>query len=212
MSLLSYRLRPVPWLPMCAVSGGWAAAVVLLGPSLGPRGMFQMLEGLGLLMGIEASFTLSSEVDPPRVLLETTPKPYLSTVMIRLGAWLAVGHLALAAVSIALNGRWAFRFGTMMIGSVPALLFASGLALVLAALFGSYTGGAMCIGALGLMVVAQASLKSMPLELLDIPGTRSWRIDRVWILAFAFAYFMVGIWLLNTQRNRRSPRWTQVFD
>ena len=174
--------------------------------------MFRMLEGLGLLMGIEASFTLSSEVDPPRVLLETTPKPYLSTVTIRLASWLAVGHLALAAVSIALNGRWAFRFGTLMIGSVPALLFASGLALVFAALFGSYTGGAVGLGALGLMVVAQASLKSLPLRLLDTPEARSWRTDRVWILGCAFALALVGIWLLHTQPNRTNPRWTQVLD
>lgn len=212
MNLLRYRLRPVPWLPMCAVSGGWAAAVVLLGPSLGPKGMFRMLEGLGLLMGIEASFTLSSEIDPPRMLLETTPKPYLSTVTVRLVSWLAIGHLALAAVSIALNGRWAFRFGTLMLGSVPALLFGSGLALVCTALFGSYTGGAVGFGALGLMLVAQASLQSLPLGLLDIPDVRSWRTDRVWILGFAFALLLVGIWLIRTQPNRTNPRWTQVLD
>ena len=87
MRLFWYRLRPVSWPVLATVSVLWLLVIDLAGPRLGPVVIVYATRAAGALVGIQAAFLVSSEVDPPHPLLQGAPVPYWRTAALRLVLW-----------------------------------------------------------------------------------------------------------------------------
>ncbi len=141
MRLFWYRLRPVSWPVLATVSVLWLLVIDLAGPRLGPVVIVYATRAAGALVGIQAAFLVSSEVDPPHPLLQGAPVPYWRTAAVRLVLWavlmasalvLVVSHIGAGPVGRELFYDSGLRFGPsaphLAETAVAAFVLATGLA------------------------------------------------------------------------------------
>ena len=161
MRLFWYRLRPVSWPVLVVVSSLWLLAIDLAGPRLGSVDIVHATRAAGALVGIQAAFLVSSEVDPPHPLLQGAPVPYWRTAASRLVLWvvimagvlvLVVSHIGADQVGHELSFETHLRVTTsaseLAETAVAAFVLATGLAYCLATVLGSLLGAAIGLGAL----------------------------------------------------------------
>ncbi len=183
MRLLFYRLRPVSWSVLVVASSLWLLTIDLAGPRLGPVDLVYATRAAGALVGIQAAFLVSSEVDPPHSLLQGAPVPYWRTAASRLVLWvvimagvlvLVVSHIGTGQVGHELSFETHLRVTTnaseLAETAVAAFVLATGLAYGLATVLGSLLGAAIGLGVLavaGAMYFGQSgSLLSGALDVL----------------------------------------------
>lgn len=161
MRLFWYRLRPVSWPVLATVSVLWLLVIDLAGPRLGPVVIVYATRAAGALVGIQAAFLVSSEVDPPHPLLQGAPVPYWRTAALRLVLWavlmasalvLVVSHIGAGPVGRELFYDSGLRFGPsaphLAETAVAAFVLATGLAYCLATVLGSLLGASIGLGVL----------------------------------------------------------------
>jgi hypothetical protein len=153
MTLLWYRLRPVPWPVVLVISTAWLVATDHFGPRLGPGSAGTLLNVAAGVLGVQAAWFVSEDVDPPARLLVTTPLGYWRLPALRLALWSAVGVAGMWAAI----GNWPDPLprGTG-VGAAAAFVLASGAALLLASLLGSHLGGGLAIVGLSAAAVIVA--------------------------------------------------------
>jgi hypothetical protein len=159
--LFWYRLRPVSWPVLAVASSLWLLAIDVAGPRLGPFDLVYATKAAGALVGIQAAFLVSSEVDPPHPLLQGAPVPYWRTAASRLVLWivitagvlvLVVSHIGAGQVGHELSSEAHLRVTTsaseLAEAAVAAFVLATGLAYCLATVLGSLLGTAIGLGVL----------------------------------------------------------------
>jgi hypothetical protein len=161
MRLFWYRLRPVSWPVLAVVSSLWLLAIDVAGPRLGPFDLVYATKAAGALVGIQAAFLVSSEVDPSHSLLQGAPVPYWRTAASRLFLWvvvmagvlvLVVSHIGAGPVGRQLSFETHLRVTTnasqLAEAAVATFVLATGLAYCLATVLGSFLGAAIGLGVL----------------------------------------------------------------
>ncbi len=163
MRLLWYRFRPVSWPVLAVVSSLWLLAIDVAGPRLGTVGLVYATKSAGALVGIQAAFLVSSEVDPPHSLLQAAPVAYWRTAASSQVLWvvimagvlvLVVSHIGAGQVGRQLlfesHLRVDMSASRLAEAAVAAFVLATGLAYCLATVFGSLLGAAIGLGVLAL--------------------------------------------------------------
>jgi len=162
--LLWYRLRPVSWPVLAVISSLWLLAIDLAGPRLGPVDVVYATRAAGALIGIQAAFLVSSEVDPPHPILQGAPVPYWRTAASRLILWvvimagvlaLVVSHIGVGQVGHELSLEAHLRVTTgaseLAEAAVAAFVLTTGLAFCLATVLGSLHAVAIGLGVLAVV-------------------------------------------------------------
>jgi hypothetical protein len=179
MTLLRYRLRPVPWVPLVGLSAAWLVAAGLVAPASGQITLFYLIQSNGLLIGLGASFLVSSEVDGAEPILQASPIPFWRTPAQRLALWLTIGTLALLAVAWLRRNTLGLSAAHLWQGAVPDLILVAGLCFLGASLAGSYIGGGASLAAVVVMAMAGRTFPSFPIRVLDLPPDPSFTLRQV---------------------------------
>ena len=159
MTLLHYRLRPIPSLLM----GGTAACWLLLTDHFGPR--FGVGTEIDLLqVAVQSSECSLPGSSPTTSIRQQRCSPrrrrtYRRAVAVRVMIWLALSAIALSVTAQYWPG------GTprpVVEAALSALVLAAGVSLTTGARLGSHLGGAVAIGILLVAAVLVASIHSGP--------------------------------------------------
>jgi hypothetical protein len=157
MTLLHYRLRPIPWLLMGGTAACWLALTDHFGPRFGVGTETDLMQVAGAVLGVQSAWLVSDDVDPAVTLLTSTPRTYRRAVAVRVMIWLALSTVALAVTEQYWPG------GTprpVVEAALGVLGLAAGVSLTTGAWLGSHLGGAVAIGILLVAGVLVASIRS----------------------------------------------------
>jgi hypothetical protein len=140
---------------MTVISAAWLIVTEHFGPRFGVGNAGSLLKVAAGVLGVQAAWVVSEDIDPPARLLASTPLGYWRLPAVRLALWsaLCVGGLW------ATIGQWPSALpGGMTLAIVAVFVLASGTALLLAGWAGSHAGGGLAIAVLASAGVIAAGL------------------------------------------------------
>jgi hypothetical protein len=140
---------------MVLISAGWLIVTQHFGPRFGVGNAGNLMKVAAGVLGVQAAWLVSEDIDPPADLIGSTPLGYWRLPAVRLALWsmLCVGGLW------ATIGQWPTALpGGTLFSTAAVLVLASGIALLLAACAGSHTGGGLAIAVLSAGGVIAAGL------------------------------------------------------
>jgi hypothetical protein len=152
MTMLRYRLRPIPWPLLGAIAACWLAVTDRFGPRFGASTDIDFMQVAAAVLGVQFAWLVSDDVDPPLTLLVTTPRTYRRAAAQRVLIWLVISTGALIVTAQYWPG------GTprpVLEAALAVLVLAAGVSFTTAAWLGSHLGGAVALGVLltgGLLV------------------------------------------------------------
>ena len=201
MTLLSYRLRPLPIALLVALSGMMLAATWWLAPRLGPEETLRWLQFVALLMGLATAFTVSRDVDAPEPVLAGAPHPFWRTPATRAALWLTCSWAVVGVMGGILEAHAAdsVPLGDAVSLAHADLVFVAGIAFVVAIRLGSFFGGAAALTAIGVCGVAQMLWAGWPLRVVDPAGAPYWQDTRTWLLATGTTCLALGLLYLRAR-------------
>jgi hypothetical protein len=211
MTLLAYRLRPLPIALLVALPVMMLAATWWLAPRLGPEETLRWLQFGALLMGLATAFTVSRDVDAPEQILVGAPHPFWRTPATRAALWLtcAWADVGLMGGVVDARGADSVPLGDAVSLAHADLVFVAGIAFVVAIRLGSFFGGAAALTAIGACGVAQRLWAGWPLRVVDPVGAPHWEDTRTWLLATGATCLGVGLLYLRGRglslRRRAKP-------
>ena len=176
MTLLRYRLRPVPWLLLGAIAACWLAVTDHFGPRFGASTEIDLMQVAAAVLGLQSAWLVSDDVDPPLTLLATTPRTYRRAAALRTLVWLTLstGALTLTAQYWPGGTPWPVLEATLAV-----LVLAAGVSLTTAAWLGSHLGGAVALGVLlvaGLFVAGVHTGRAVATSSSDPAAHAAWEL------------------------------------
>ena len=192
MTLLHYRLRPIPSLLMGGTAACWLLLTDHFGPRFGVGTEIDLLQVAGAVLGVQSAWLVSDDVDPPATLLTSTPRTYRRAVGVRVMIWLALSAIALSVTAQYWPG------GTprpVVEAALSVLVLAAGVSLTTGARLGSHLGGAVAIGILLVAGVLVASIHSGPTVASASPDSA---VHAAWELGIGLV--LIGATLVRLQR------------
>lgn len=193
MTLLAYRLRPLPGavltgLPIVLLTAAW-----WLSPSLGANEAIRFVHFTAVPLGLAAAFTVSRDIDAPEPVLASAPHPYWRTPALRASLWVIAAGTIVGLIGEVVDARVLDPLPMeAAVGFAGAnLIFVGGLAFVFSIRWGSFIGGASALVGLVMFAAAQRMWHRWPLRILDTVGMPRWQQTRAWLL-FAGVTFIVG--------------------
>jgi hypothetical protein len=141
------------------------------------------------------------EVDPPLAVLQSTPVSYRRAAALRLTAWTVAAFIALAAVGHHAAAQQDLHLVPVVTSGICAYLLASAVSFLLAMLLGSYVGGGVALGALGLLTVLGRAWHGDPLQLLAAPPMRFRPAEQLAPALIGFILAGLAFYLLSPGRR-----------
>jgi hypothetical protein len=196
MTVLWYRLRPVPWPLLVLLGAVWAIATAWAGPGMGELAGARSVQACGLVLGLGGAFLVSAETDPPQPILRSVPVGYWRAVAVRIAAWAVIGLAVLALLAERTAPREQLKVAPVFMAAAATYLLAVAASVLLATMAGSYVGGCLALVGLAGLALAGDSWRSDPVPLLTVPGASVSHAD---YRAAALAAVLAGLafWLLG---------------
>jgi hypothetical protein len=201
MTLLAYRLRPLPGavlggLPIVLVSGTW-----WLAPLWGTSEAIRVIQVGAVLLGVVAAFTVSRDVDAPEPVLAGTPHPFWRTPAVRAALWLTGAWGVVSLLGEVIDERVVEPFAVSSGVSLAHadLVFVAGLAFVVAIRAGSFIGGAAALVGLLVCTIIQRLWIDWPLRVLDPVGAPHWEDTRTLLTITGLSCFVLGFLYLRAR-------------
>jgi hypothetical protein len=193
VTLLAYRLRPLPVVVLTGLPIVLLAAAWWVGPRLGAAEASRLPQFVAVLLGLMTAFSVSRNVDAPEPVLAAAPHPYWRTPGLRVALWLIAAGVVVRLIVDVIEARASIPVPVEALISVAHadLLLVAGLSFVLSVRWGSLMGGAAALIGLVVFAVAQGVWRDWPLRVLDTVGMPRWQQTRAWLL-FAGATCVVG--------------------
>jgi hypothetical protein len=193
VTLLGYRLRPLPGAVMAGLPVVLLVAAWLVAPQLGASEAIKLLQFTAVPLGLMAAFTVSGDVDVPDPVLAAAPHPYWRTPALRVLLWFIAAGTVVGVIGAVIDARvlepW--PVDTAVEFARADLVLVAGLAFVFSIRWGSFVGGASALIGLLMCGVAQRLWRDWPLRVLDTVGMPGWEQTRAWLL-FAGATCVAG--------------------
>ena len=201
MTLLAYRLRPLPGavltgLPVVLLVAAWFAA-----PRVGASGAIRLLQFSAIPLGLAAAFTVSRDIDPPEPVLAAAPLPYWRTPALRIVLWFLATTIVVGLIGQVLDARIPTPLPDAAAAEVARanLVLVAGLSFLLSIRGGSFIGGALALGGLAVCAIGQRVWVDWPLRVLDTVGAARWEETRAWLIVVGATFVLGGLFYL---RNR----------
>jgi hypothetical protein len=201
VTLLGYRLRPLPGAVLAGLPFVLLAAAWWLPPRLGASGAIKLLQFTAVPLGLPAAFTVSNDVDAPDPVLAAAPHPYWRTPALRVLLWFVAAGTVVGLIGAVIDTR--------VLGPLPVdaavglarahLVLVAGLAFALSIRWGSFIGGASALIGLVAFALAQRLWRNWPLRVLDTVGMPGWEQTRSWLLFTGATGFVAGALYLRAR-------------
>jgi hypothetical protein len=201
VTLLGYRLRPLPGVVLAGLPLVLLAAAWWLAPRLGGIEAIRFPQLAAVPLGLMAAFTVSRDVDAPEPLLVSAPHPYWRTPAWRASLWFIAAGTVVGLIGDVINAR--------VIGPLPVdaavslarayLVLVAGLAFAFSIRWGSFIGGASALVGLASFALAQRVWRNWPLRVLDTVGTPGWEQTRAWLLFTGTTGVVAGLLYLRAR-------------
>lgn len=212
MTLLAYRLRPLPGMVVAGLPVALVVAAWWGGPRLGADEASRLPQFAAVLLGLMTAFSVSREVDAPEPVLAAAPRPYWRTPALRVALWLVAAGVVVRLILDVIEARASIPVPVDAAVSVAHadLLLVAGLSFVFSIRWGSFMGGAAALVGLVVFAVAQNLWRDWPLRILDTVGMPRWEQTRTSLLITGTACLVVGLLYLRARglsaRNLFVPR------
>jgi hypothetical protein len=209
VTLLAYRLRPLPGTVVTAMSLVLLAAAWWLGPRLGEIEAVRFLQLTAALLGLATAFTVSRDVDPPKAVLAAAPHPYWRTPALRVSLWVIAAGAFVGLIGHVMGRRALEPLPVEDAVSLARtdLVLVAGLAFVLSTRFESFLGGAATLAALVACAMAQRMWGDWPLRVLDTVGMPRWGETKAWLLVAGSACLLAGVLYLRAGEGTVRSLW-----
>ena len=201
MSLLAYRLRPLPGAVLAGLLVVLLTTAWWLSPRLGANEAIRFVQFTAVPLGLAAAFTVSRDVDAPEPVLASSPRPYWRTPALRASLWVIVAGSVVGLVGEVVDARVLEPLPLdAAVGFAGAdLIFVVGLAFVFSIRWGSFIGGASALVSLVTFAIAQKVWHRWPLRILDTVGVPGWRQTRAWLLFAGTTCVVAGLLYLRAR-------------
>jgi hypothetical protein len=201
MTLLSYRLRPLPGAVLVGLPALLLASTWWLAPRFGASGAIRWLQLGALLLGLAAAFTVSRDVDGAEPVLAGAPHPFWRTPALRAGLWLTVSWAVVGLMGRVLDARIVepIPVDEAVLLAHADLVFVAGLAFIVAIRAGSFIGGASAIVGLVACALVGKLWGDWPLRVLHPVGAPHWEQTRAWLLFTGTTGVVAGLLYLRAR-------------
>ena len=192
MTLLHYRLRPVPSLLMGGTAACWLLLTDHFGPRFGVGTEIDLLQVRGCSPRSAVCLARLRRRRSASNAAHLTPRTYRRAVAVRVMIWLALSAIALSVTAQYWPG------GTprpVVEAALSVLVLAAGVSLTTGARLGSHLGGAVAIGILLAAGVLVASIHSRPTVASASPDSA---VHAAWELGIGLV--LIGATLVRLQR------------
>ncbi len=205
MTLLGYRLRPVPWLLLAAIAACWLAVTDDFGPHFGASSEIVLMQVAAAVLGVQSAFLVSDDVDPPLTLLTTTPRTYRRAAALRALIWLSLSTGALAMTAQYWPGGTPWQ---VLEAALAVLVLATGVSLTTAVWLGSHLGGAV---ALGVLITGGVLVASVHTGRAVVAGSPNPAVQAAWELGVGLVLICVALvrlqrWSVTRRARDRGDR------
>jgi hypothetical protein len=198
MTLMGYRLRPLPRAALVGLTLALLVVAWWLAPHLGALGAARFMQFASVLLGLGAGFTVSRDIDPEPV-LASAPHPYWRTPAVRAALWL-LGSGAVIVLIGAIIGARVVRplpVDHMTELAIANLVFVAGLVFLSSLPWGSLLGGAVALGGIGACAILQRLWAYWPLRVIDDADASRVEHPRVWLWGTGAACLVAGLLYLR---------------
>lgn len=201
MTLLHYRLRPLPGATLIGLPVVLLAAAWLLAPRLGGIEAIRFLQFAAVALGLVAAFTVSRDVDAPEPVLASAPHPYWRTPAVRASLWLIAAGSVVGLIGAVIDARVPEPLPVDAAVSLAGahLVLVTGLAFVFSIRWGSFIGGASTLVGLVAFALAQRLWPTWPLRVVDTVGMPEWEQTRAWLLFTGTTGVVAGLLYLRAR-------------
>jgi hypothetical protein len=201
VTLLGYRLRPLPGMVLIGLPIALLAAAWWLAPRLQGSGAIRFLQFTAVPLGLVAAFTVSRDVDAPEPVLASVPHPYWRTPAARASLWFIAAVTVLGLIGNVLDAR---VLGPLPVDAAVSLARADfvlvfGLAFIFSIRWGSFMGGASALVCLLSFAVVQRLWRDWPLRVLDTVDMPRWEQARASLLFTGAIGFVAGLLYLRAR-------------
>jgi hypothetical protein len=187
MTLLYYRLRSAPFGALVGTAGAWFLGSCVLIWSFRPgmevpaknSAVLILLQVGALALGLETSFLVSEDVDPPEPLLRSAPTPFWHTPHLRLLVWMCIAVVSIELYVRVAQGPASYTASALRAVAIPPMLLVAACSFFSAATFGSYLGGSLTLGLVGFLTLVETAWPNFPLQLRDLPQSPTWATSRL---------------------------------
>lgn len=201
MTLLAYRLRPLPGavltgMPVVLLVFAWFVA-----PRLGANEAVRLLQVTAIPLGLAAAFTVSRDIDLPEPVLAAAPHPYWRTPALRVVLWFFATAAVVGLIGAVLDARALEPLPrAAAVGVARAdLVLVAGLSFVFSIRWGSFSGGALALAGLVVCATVQRIWLAWPLRVLDTVGTPRWEQTSAWLVAVGATFAVGGLLYLRAR-------------
>lgn len=201
MTLLGYRLRPLPGAVLAGLPLVLLAAAWWLAPRLGGIGAISFPQFAAVPLGLMAAFTVSRDVDAPEPVLVSAPRPYWRTPALRASLWFIAAGTVVGLIGDVIDARVLEPFPVDAAVSLARadLVLVAGLAFAFSIRWGSFIGGASALIGLVTFALAQRLWRNWPLRVLDAVGMPGWEQTRAWLLLTGTTGVVAGLLYLRAR-------------
>ena len=201
MTLLAYRLRPLPSAVLTGLLIVLLITVWWLSPRLGASEAIGFVQFTAVPLGLAAAFAVSGDVDAPEPMLASAPHPYWRTPALRASLWVIAAGTVVGLIGEVVDARVLEPFPVDAAVSLARadLVLVAGLAFAFSIRWGSFIGGASALIGLVTFALAARLWRNWPLRVLDTVGMPGWEQTRAWLLFTGTTGVVAGLLYLRAR-------------